>query len=46
MKLSLQYINDTNENINAVQIPLSECKRLMNKLKKYEQRIETMAGIT
>ncbi|MCH8317675.1 MAG: hypothetical protein IIA88_04155 [Bacteroidetes bacterium] len=46
MKLSIQYLNDTNGNINAVQIPLTEWKSLMNKLKKYEQTLKVKSDLT
>jgi len=46
MKLSLQYLNDTNGNINAVQVPLTEWKSLMNKLKKYEQTLKVKSDLT
>ena len=46
MKLSLQYLNDTNGNINAVQIPLTEWKSLLNKLKKYEQTLKVKSDLT
>ena len=46
MKLSIQYLNDTNGNINAIQIPLTEWKSLMNKLKKYEQTLKVKSDLT
>ena len=46
MKLSPQYLNDTNGNINAVQVPLTEWKSLMNKLKKYEQTLKVKSDLT
>ena len=46
MKLSLQYLNDTNGNINAVQIPLTEWKSIMNILKKHEQTLKVKYDLT
>lgn len=37
MKIALQYLNDINGNTQAVQLPLTEWEKLLNKLKKYEQ---------
>ena len=45
MKLSIQYLNDTNGNINAVQIPLTEWENLMTKLKKYEQTLKVKSDL-
>jgi hypothetical protein len=39
MKIELQYVNDINGNIQAVQLPLTECEKVLNKLKKYEQAL-------
>ncbi len=46
MKLSVQYLNDTNGNINAVQIPLTEWKSIMDILKKYEQTLKVKYDLT
>jgi len=46
MKLSVQFLNDTNGNINAVQIPLTDWETLMNKLKKYEQTLKVKSDLT
>ncbi len=46
MKLSVQYLNDTNGNINAVQIPLTEWKSIMNILKKNEQTLKVKYDLT
>lgn len=37
MKLELQYVNDIHGKIQAVQLPLPEWEKVLNKLKKYEQ---------
>ncbi len=36
MKIALQYLNDVNGNTQAVQLPLTEWEKVLNKLKKYE----------
>jgi predicted NACHT family NTPase len=40
MKIALQYVNDTNGNTQAVQLPISEWEKILNKLKKYEQALK------
>ncbi len=39
MKISLQYLNDGNGNISAVQLPFSQWEKVMAKMKKYEQEL-------
>ena len=39
MKISLQYVNDVSGNTNAVQLPLTDWEKVLNKLKKYEQAL-------
>ena len=39
MKVSLQYVNDAYGNTSAIQIPVGEWKRVLAKLKKYEQAL-------
>ena len=46
MKLAIQYVNDMNGNTQAVQLPLSEWKRLVAKLKKYEQAFQLKSDLT
>ena len=45
MKIALQYLNDVNGNIQAVQLPLSDWEKLMNKLKKYEQALKLKSDL-
>ena len=45
MKIALQYLNDTNGNIQAVQLPLTEWEKLLNKLKKYEQALKLKSDL-
>ena len=46
MKSALQYVNDVNGNIQAVQIPVMDWKNLLNKLKKYEQLLKIKSELT
>ncbi len=45
MKWSLQYVNDMNGKTQAVQLPLSEWEKLLNKLKKYEQALQLKSDL-
>ncbi|MEO6231039.1 MAG: hypothetical protein ABJB11_11670 [Ferruginibacter sp.] len=40
MKLAIQYLNDANGHTQAVQLPVNEWEKLLNKLKKYEQALK------
>ena len=46
MKIDLQYVNDLNGNTNAVQLPLNEWEKVLNKLKKYEQAFKLKSDLT
>ena len=37
MKLELEYVTDTNGKAKMVQMPVSQWKRVVSKLEKYEQ---------
>lgn len=39
MKIPIQYLNDQEGNVSAVQLPYNEWKKLLEKLKKYEQAL-------
>jgi len=45
MKIALQYVNDMNGNTQAVQLPLSEWEKVLNKLKKYEQALKIRSDL-
>ncbi|HYK55136.1 MAG TPA: hypothetical protein VEV15_01570 [Flavisolibacter sp.] len=45
MKIPLQYVNDINGKTQAVQLPLSEWEKLLNKLKKYEQALKLRSDL-
>ena len=40
MKIELQYVNDINGETKAVQLPLNEWEKVLNKLRKYEQALQ------
>lgn len=40
MKIALQYVNDINGETQAVQLPLNDWEKVLNKLKKYEQALK------
>ena len=46
MKVSLQYVNDVDGKIQAIQMPLSEWERVLNKLRKYEQALKIRSDLT
>lgn len=45
MKIELQYLNDISGNTRAVQLPLTDWERLLNKLKKYEQALKLKSDL-
>lgn len=45
MKFALQYVNDVNGHTQAVQLPVAEWEKLLNKLKKYEQALQLKADL-
>jgi hypothetical protein len=45
MKIELQYVNDINGNTQAVQLPLSEWEKVLNKLRKYEQAFKLRSDL-
>ena len=45
MKLSLQYLNDTNGKPTAVQIPIGEWQKLMKNHLHLEKLIEVKSGL-
>lgn len=45
MKIVLQYLNDTNGKTQAVQLPLTEWEKVLNKLKKYEQALKLKSDL-
>jgi hypothetical protein len=45
MKIALQYVNDINGKTQAVQLPLTEWEKVLNKLKKYEQALKLKSDL-
>jgi hypothetical protein len=46
MKIQLQYLNDQEGNLKAVQIPIDEWKKLEKRLKRYEQALQIKEDLT
>jgi hypothetical protein len=46
MKLEIQYVNDSAGKTKSVQLPLTEWKKLMNRLQKYEQSLKLKNDLT
>ncbi len=46
MKLPVQYVNDEEGNVKAIQFPISEWKKVLTKLKKYEQALSLKSDLT
>lgn len=45
MKLALQYLTDQKGTAQAVQLPLADWQRVMNRLNKYEQAFKLKADL-
>jgi hypothetical protein len=45
MKIALQYVNDMNGKIQAVQLPVTEWEKVLNKLRKYEQALKLRSDL-
>ena len=45
MKIALQYVSDINGKTQAVQLPLTEWEKILNKLKKYEQALKLRSDL-
>lgn len=45
MKLALQYLNDINGKLQAVQLLLNDWKKVTAKLKKYEQTLKLKSDL-
>jgi hypothetical protein len=45
MKLALQYVNDVKGHTQAIQLPLAEWEKVLNKLKKYEQALKLKSDL-
>ena len=45
MKIALQYLNDIDGNTQAVQLPLNEWEKVLNKIRKYEQALKLRSDL-
>jgi hypothetical protein len=45
MKLAVQYLNDAEGKTQAVQIPITEWKKLLERVKKYEQSLKIKSDL-
>ena len=45
MKIAIQYLNDSNGKTQAVQLPLSDWEKVMDKMKMYEQSIKLKSDL-
>ena len=45
MKAAIQYINDQEGNTHAVQLPITQWTRLINRLNKYEQMLKLKSDL-
>ena len=46
MKLSVEYISDSNGKVENVQLPITEWNKLISKFKKYEQERKLKSDLT
>ena len=46
MKINIQYINDSQGNIKAVQLPFPEWEKILLKLRKQQQMLKLRADLT
>lgn len=46
MKFALNYLNDSEGNLQAVQLPVNEWEKLLSRLKKYEQILQIKTDLT
>ncbi len=45
MKIAVQYVNDMNGHTQAIQMPVAEWEKVLNKLKKYEQALQLKSDL-
>lgn len=45
MKIALQYVNDADGRTQAIQLPIAEWEKVLNKLKKYEQAFKLKSDL-
>jgi hypothetical protein len=45
MKIAIQYLNDSNGKTQAVQLPLSDWEKVLEKMKTYEQSLKLKSDL-
>jgi hypothetical protein len=45
MKIALQYLKDMNGETQAVQLPLTDWEKVLNRLRKYEQALKLRSDL-
>ena len=45
MKIALQYVHDLGGTTQAVQLPISDWEKILNRLKKYEQSLRLKSDL-
>ena len=45
MKITVQYLNDVDGNTQAVQLPLTDWEKVLNKIKRYEQALKLRSDL-
>jgi hypothetical protein len=45
MKIAIQYLNDSNGKTQAVQLPLSDWEKILDKMKTYEQSLKLKSDL-
>lgn len=46
MKIPVQYVNDEDGNVKAIQVSITEWKKVLTKLKKYEQALSLKTDLS
>jgi hypothetical protein len=46
MRLSVQYLNDAAGNVQAVQVPITDWKRLLKSMRGLQQRLKIKSDLT
>ncbi len=46
MRLSVQYLNDAEGNVQAVQVPVGDWKRLLKSMRGLQQRLKIKSDLT
>ena len=45
MKIAIQYLNDSNGKTQAVQLPLSDWEKVLDRMKMYEQSLKIKSDL-